>query len=283
MELIAAIGGSWVVKKVFGPTLDQIGDDIRGRYSEQRTQRAQRIVGIASEKLGDSVDESQAIPPRIVLKVLDEGSWSDAAISAEYFGGVLAASRTSDLDDDRGIVWASVLSRLSTYDLTLHYLIYDSFRRIHLGHRDLNVRYETQLRTHVLFIPYQSLGRLPGVGHIVTDPGPMMRSLSREKLVGDTWLYGPMDSVRSLFPPIRDLEGTDQIGGLALQLSPGGIELFMWAHGHPNTLMGVFNPELDCEPVEELPRTDRAFCSRKCEEQEIEAEEKSTPDVSDDS
>ena len=57
---------------------------------------------------------------------------------AEYFGGILAASRSPDGVDDKGVAWAGPVSRLSSDDVYVHYLIYEAFRRVYLD-RDIGL------------------------------------------------------------------------------------------------------------------------------------------------
>src|SRR5205823_3226803 len=59
---------------------------------------------------------------------LEEGSYWDDELGAEYLGGVLASSRTEAPRDDRSASLIALVSRLSTYALRVHYLMYAGAR-----------------------------------------------------------------------------------------------------------------------------------------------------------
>jgi hypothetical protein len=60
--------------------------------------------------------------------VLDEGSFSSDTLAVDYFGGILASSRTEDGRDDRGARIAKIVDGLSTYQLRSHYLLFTTIR-----------------------------------------------------------------------------------------------------------------------------------------------------------
>ena len=101
-------------------------------WTERRVNNVANIFSRAKEKLGDRIEEPGSIPPRVLKEVLDEGSFCDDPLTAEYFGGVLASSRSQVSRDDRGASWSALVARLSTYQVRSHFLIYraiyDRFR-----------------------------------------------------------------------------------------------------------------------------------------------------------
>jgi hypothetical protein len=56
---------------------------------------------IARRKLGIRAEQPGSIPARTLQKLLTDGSFVDDEICAEYFGGVLASSRSQTGRDDR--------------------------------------------------------------------------------------------------------------------------------------------------------------------------------------
>lgn len=245
-DLVEAVGSGWAARKMFGPTLDQIGQDIRSGYSEQRTKIAARILSNARQRLGDQINDEGKIHPRVALKVLEEGTWSDDAVSAEYFGGILAAARSSDGSGDRGIIWANMITGLSEYDLLLHYLIYSGFRQIHLGNQNINPGAELELQKHALYLPMSDLASAGEGGKLCFQLGDSLRALRREDLVGPNYAYGPPETLDRL---VKSVPGE----GIALTLSASGADLFMWANAYRNALANYLNPAIDCTPVDEIP------------------------------
>lgn len=171
---------------------------------------------------------------------MDGGSWCDSEVMAEYFGGILAASRNADAKDDRGAVWASLVSRLSTYDTYIHYLFYDAFRRLYLG-RALDSLFLEHVRSScVVYLP--AMPTLSAMG-LDTSPSvysrvviPALNALVREGLIGPMLSFGEQEFMRR---PDQAPGAPD--GGFLTIPSPAGIELFMWAHGQapsdPNSIL----------------------------------------------
>ena len=83
----AVISAGWAGRKLLGPLFDEIAEDWRQRYSEHRLRNLDRIGQKAQAKLGGSIDDEGEVPPRIAAVVMDSGSWCDADVMSEYFGG----------------------------------------------------------------------------------------------------------------------------------------------------------------------------------------------------
>jgi hypothetical protein len=130
----AAIGSAKVVEKILGPTAEYIGEGIKS-WTEKRVANVQNIFRIAADRLGDDINKSGSVPPRVLKGILDEGSFCDDPLTAEYFGGVLASSRSNASRDDRGITFLSVITTLSPYQVRSHYIFYTLFRHFYKGLR----------------------------------------------------------------------------------------------------------------------------------------------------
>ena len=150
---LAAVPAYWAARKILGPTFDQIGIDIRDKYSDRRIRNTQNILQALNRKAARNGETTGSIPPRIAMKVLEEGSWCDAEVMSEYFGGILASSSSEDESDDRGTTWASLVARLSTRDVHLHYLCYQSFRERFLGSTDLQLGIGKDRLNAQIYIP----------------------------------------------------------------------------------------------------------------------------------
>ena len=117
------------IGKLLGPTADYLGEGLRD-LTRRRVESIGRIFSNASTKLGSQLDEPGQVPPRVLKTVLNEGSYCEDPVALEYFGGVLASSRTERGRDDRGARVAKVVDNLSTYQLRTHYLIYSSIANL---------------------------------------------------------------------------------------------------------------------------------------------------------
>ena len=124
---------SEILLKLFGPVSEEIGKGWQERVSAKRRKNTEQIVQNAAAKLGDKLESPGAVPLRVVKEVINGGSYHDNPVAIEYYGGVLASSRTKDVQDDRGAVIAKSIERLSTYEIRTHYLIYATIHRLFGG------------------------------------------------------------------------------------------------------------------------------------------------------
>lgn len=120
-EFSVALPGEWALRKVLGPTLEEFGEDLKALYSKGRD----NIIAAANRKIGSSEDGKRA-NLRIARDILWNGAFTDDEMCAEYFGGVLAASRSSDGTDDDAIQFVDVIKSMSSNQLRLHYIIYNT-------------------------------------------------------------------------------------------------------------------------------------------------------------
>lgn len=110
--LIALGTSAPLALKILGPTADYLGDGLQS-WTERRVQNVRRIFEIAGRRLGDeNLSRDGTVSPRILKAVLDEGSYWDDELGAEYFGGILASSRNEIGRDDRGATLAALVGRL---------------------------------------------------------------------------------------------------------------------------------------------------------------------------
>lgn len=117
--------GEWVFKKLLGPLLSEIGNDMVNLYTTGRD----KIVQAASRKI-KNIDDGKQPNLRVARDVFWNGSFTDEAICAEYFGGILASSRSEDGKNDNGIGYVDIIKSLSSKQLHLHYIIYNSLNKL---------------------------------------------------------------------------------------------------------------------------------------------------------
>ena len=220
----ALIAAGWAGRKLIGPLFDEIAEGWRADYSTRRLKNVNAIGRVAQAKLANRLAETGSVPPRVANRILEEGSWSDEPVMAEYYGGILAAARTPDGRDDRGANWAAIISGLSSFDLYVHYLTYEAVRRLSLGVK-INLGDIDVLRQCRLYVPGNELANVLGIND--TDESffrvvvPTVLSLRREGLLGDWYRMGVKEHL--------DLQASDVRSNLGVVLTPShaGIELFM--------------------------------------------------------
>jgi hypothetical protein len=178
-KIAIALPGEWALKKVLGPTLDTLGSDINKVYQVGRD----KIIDSAKRKIKNIEDGSSA-NLRVSRDVFWNGSFTDEAICAEYFGGILASSRSQDGKDDTGVFFVDIIKSLSSGQLKMHYLIYRSLNKILIVDKTkekMNPGQETELQREQIFFP--SLG---GVIEQFEkdDMGAILHGLHSKGLIG---------------------------------------------------------------------------------------------------
>jgi len=224
--LATAFGSAKLIGKVLGPTADYIGKGIND-FAQHRVDNVKRIFQKAGEFLGDKPPEGQAVPPRVLRDVLNDGSYRDDELTASYYGGILASSRSGIPRDDRGAAFTAVVGRLTTYQLRAHYILYRTIN--HLYHNsDRNIQDSGPRAECRTFIPMQgySTAMDPQKG----EPAEAFLShvffgLSRESLIEGAFSFGSVEHIKQQFAGADTPE-------IIFQPSVLGIELFLWATGN---------------------------------------------------
>ncbi len=124
-KIALALPGEWALQKVFGPALTEIGEDLKKVYAKGRD----KLISAAYRKVRNPDDGKQA-NLRVTRDVLWNGAFTEDEVCAEYFGGVLASSRSEDGKDDGSIQFVDAIKSLSAKQLRLHYVIYNSLNKL---------------------------------------------------------------------------------------------------------------------------------------------------------
>jgi hypothetical protein len=235
----AAAGSAKLVEKILGPTAEYLGGGLRD-WTERSVQNLGRIFQKAEEKLGNRIEAPGAVPPKVLKSVLDEGAFSDDELAQEYFGGVLASSRTEVGRDDRGAAFAALAGRLSAYQLRSHFFFYTLLRSVFQG-CDINLGVPSGRSQCKLFMPFASyvvaleFSPSENASLIVSH---VMFGLARENLIEDQFEFGPVEHIKKSLQDAAD-------GGLMFSPSALGIELFLWAHGRGDLrLNSILDPSI---------------------------------------
>jgi hypothetical protein len=231
LSAIAAYLGKDGLEKLLGPTAEYLGLGLRD-IAKRRIENIGRIFQKAKEKLGDKLEKPGEVSPRVLKVILDEGSFCDDELAAEYFGGVLASSRTEQGRDDRGARIAKILDGLSIYQIRTHYLIYSTVKEL-FAQSGLSLNMEGRPKMQI-FLPTNSYvaamefseSEVQQFQQIATH---VFFGLHSENLIEGAWQMGPKDSIIKLYSKAQE-------DGIVCQPSALGSELFLWAFGqaeHP--------------------------------------------------
>lgn len=222
---IAVLGSKDLLNKLLGPTADYVGGEIRGLV-EKCNVNLDNIFRNAAEKAGKRLNDPGVVNPRVLKSVINEGRFREDTLSAEYFGGILAASRTSDGRDDRGAVLLETVNHLSCYQLRFHFVVYLAFNRL-FQREPINLGDAHELRTMKLFVPLRTFsdvmrfeeGEVPG-----TILSHCLAGLSKECLIGEDCISGTKEFLeKHKYPAAED--------GIVVSPTLHGSELFVWAVG----------------------------------------------------
>lgn len=141
--------------RVLGPTASYFGEEMKERI-KARVESYGRISSSAERKSGSRLAEPGAVNARVFKKIMDDGEFCMDGLSADYYGGFLASSRTKDGTDDTNIPFVSMIDRMSADVLHGHWIMYTIlFNKMH-GRRDLNVYVSEHRKESAIYIPWRS-------------------------------------------------------------------------------------------------------------------------------
>jgi len=242
---VAAWASKDLAGKILGPTFEYLGGEIRN-LAEKCNLNLTNIFLKASRILGDDVNVPGQVSPRVLKSILDEGAFCDDEVAAEYFAGVLAASR-SEIGDDRGISYLALLRDLSAYQIRAHYIIYRVVKNV-LDGRALRLSIAAEAKYMRLFFQEEALHRNL-VGDADKPPSVVVsyifNGLARHSLIASEWQGGSAAFMKRQDDRLME-------PGYLITPTAAGAELFMWAHGRADVPVGRF---LDKDVVFSEPPT----------------------------
>lgn len=245
---IAAYLGKDGIQKLLGPTADYLGDGLRD-FTQKRVENIGRIFQKAESKLGDNADKEGSVPPKVLKTVINDGSYNDDNVAIEYFGGVLASSKTELGRDDRGARMARIVDELSSYQLRTHYFIYSSIKHLF---KDKGFVFNMNDRNKMeIFLPWPFYAQAMEFNEDEYNKGETLLrhtffSLANDGLIENNFQYGPKENISKRVPKAES-------DGIVCQPSALGAELFLWAFGQGDKPLGyIFDPEFNPE-IKGLP------------------------------
>jgi len=205
---------SSLLVRVLGTSADAVDEALR-RFTAYQLRNVERILQRADAK-SRSAEESSSVSLRVAHVLLEDGSYCDDELMADYLGGLLAGSRTPEGRDDRAVAWSKVLTSLSSLQVRAHYLLYREWA--------------ARLRTVAVYELGVDAGRMQATMEVASsefvkflvaesevDENDAMShaigGLARVGLLEDKYLYN--NDVVRVVPSIM------------------GIELYGWAQGLP--------------------------------------------------
>lgn len=113
-------------KKVFGPTLDSMGQDTKSLYEAWSKPRVANLSAVLAkvEARGIPDDGEYTIHPRIIHELFEEGTWADDEVAQQYYAGLLISARSQDSYDDHGVFYARIIAGMSANQIRMHHALY---------------------------------------------------------------------------------------------------------------------------------------------------------------
>jgi hypothetical protein len=223
--------------RVLGPSADAIGEAL-SRYTSYRVRNVGVIVERADAKSRDGSGTRKIVNPRVAHVLLEDGSYCDDELMAEYLGGVLAGSRTPHGRDDRAVAWSAMIISLSALQIRAHYLLYREWAaRLH-GIHDLNLGMSedrSQATMDVELNEFLPVLIQDAEVHAQAALGHSIPGLIRVGLLEHEYSMGPRESAGR---PDSQFEHVVRVRPSVI-----GLELYGWAQGLPGLSPGEFSSE----------------------------------------
>ncbi|WP_146078992.1 hypothetical protein [Rathayibacter sp. AY1E6] len=203
-----------LVGRALGPAADELGEVLKG-LTPWRKRNVERIAEKTQRKAGPDSGPADA---RTARRILDEGSYSDDEIMAEYLSGVLAVTKR-DLHGDLGVPWAALIANLSSIQIRLHYLLYRQWAVLLEGAADLKLsNFSTMPRVQIQVGAVELLSglALEGRSDALAVFEHAMFGLRRMGLIADEFHGG---------------SGPDGGPAMTMGMTVDGLELYSWAIG----------------------------------------------------
>ena len=219
-----------ILLNLFGPASEELGKHWQERVSAMRRKNTEQIVQNAYTKLGDKFESPGTVPLRVVKEVINEGSYNDNPIAIDYYGGVLASSRTESGQDDRGAIIAKSIERLSIYEIRMHYLIYATIHQLFRGSEKslLLPEHRNNMRIFINFTAYDNAMGFDTADIEIKRKRDSILSASLFGLHKGGFLedagFGSTETLRKIY-------GHSYPPGIVIKPSFHGAELFLYAFG----------------------------------------------------
>ena len=238
------------VSKILGPTADYLGGQLK-EFTQKRIENVGKIFSNAEKKLGNKLDSPGQVPPKVLKTIINEGSYSDDDVTVEYFGGVLASSRTEVGRDDRGSRLAKMIDNLSVYQIRSHYLIYSTISELFSNSENSFNTHENRGKMQ-LFIPLQSYCDVMAFTQQEWNNRQILshifHGLAADDLIGSNWKFGNQEFLKKILSGVPS-------GGIICTPTALGAELLLWAFGHGDKALDFLLTDDLSSEIEGIPKS----------------------------
>lgn len=221
---LAVIGSKDILVKMLGPTADYVGGEVKN-FVQKCNVNLDNIFIRAQKKLGSRIDEPGTVSPRVLKHVIDEGRFCEDSIVSDYYGGVLASSKSDVARDDRGVAVLATIKSLSVYQLRLHYLFYSVVYNIYNGKGKKLGTDRAQMSVYIplsVYLQAMDFAQYEEAGAILAHS---VEGLVRSGLVDSSqYSYGSKEHLAKTFPCATEK-------GLIMTPNVYGAEVFLWGQG----------------------------------------------------
>ena len=254
------------VKPVMLSRNEELGTFVFGSSNEKETLQAQLAntqhrnlfkILLAAKKCIDKnkIPNSNIVKDNIKNEIYLNSAFYDGEIYSEYFGGVLASAKLHNRNDI-GQSILKTITRLSSYDLRLHYIFYMSLRKkflgkkIHLGDSTYSQLCGIYISKKCMDIAMSFSDEEIEYSDIIYDT--VLRNLSRENLISEPYSYAKKGF------KIDDIAMPED--GLYLIPSNLGATLLLWGMGYGMTSTDkIFASNMDFSIPEHIQIPDAVF------------------------
>jgi len=223
---LAILGSKDLLIKILGPSADYLGGEIKG-FVEKCNVNLERIFSNAVKKLHTRINQEGSVSPRVLKHVVDEGRFCEDNLTAEYYGGILASSKSRIGRDDRGVTLLAQIKELSVYQLRFHYMAYMLIHRLFQG-ASYNLGDTNDCNKMKIFVPmavYQKAMDFQSGENEATILAHCLFGLTKHNLLS------ACQSGDSQFLQKQSKAITES--GIIFAPTLPGAELFLWAMGLP--------------------------------------------------
>lgn len=205
-----------VVKQLLGPTIEYIGNE--GKNLVERCNiNIEDIFKKATIKASHKLEDKGQVNLRVLRGVMNDGAFCESEVVRDYYAGILASSRTNDIEDDRGLIFINILSGLTTNQVKLHNLIYSILLN------NFSTKTYVSEDNYGLFIPNRLVDK---DDYLFLEHD--LEGLSRKRLIDPgTTIYAPVKRLKEYNSKINE-------EGFIVNPSKTGELLYMWSLGKEN-------------------------------------------------
>jgi hypothetical protein len=109
-------GSSAFLSRICLPAAKEVGLLLRDHVREWRADHANKIVAKAESLVSNQADfDKLQAHPRLVAKIIEQGSWADSDEVQNMWAGLLASSCAIDGFDDSNLIFVDLLSQITLF------------------------------------------------------------------------------------------------------------------------------------------------------------------------